>query len=278
MEVSLKEGNIVQKKPYVYQEINGKRVEVAGKFKIHNSKSETQNSTLVSRHTKHFAYGFQVASYNKNYPLVIDPTLVYSTYLGGSGTDYGKSIAVDSNGNAYITGYTSSSNFPIASAIYGTYKAEDAFVTKINTSGNSLVYSTYLGGWRIDRADGIAVDASGNVYITGYTNSFDFPTKNPLSTGKMNIGGQTDAFVTKIDASGSLVYSTYLGGDEPDYGWGIAADTSGNAYVTGFTISVNFPTTASAFNRTFNGWREAFVTKIDASGSSYVYSGFLGGA
>ena len=277
LEVSLKEGNIVQKKPYVYQEINGKRVEVAGKFKIHNSKSETQNSTLVSRHTKHFAYGFQVASYNKNYPLVIDPTLVYSTYLGGSGTDYGKSIAVDSNGNAYITGYTSSSNFPIASAIYGTYKAEDAFVTKINTSGNSLVYSTYLGGWRTDRADGIAVDASGNVYITGYTNSFDFPMKNPLSTGKMNIGGQTDAFVTKIDASGSLVYSTYLGGDEPDYGWGIAADTSGNAYVTGFTISVNFPTTASAFNRTFNGWREAFVTKIDASGSSYVYSGFLGG-
>ncbi|MFO0853128.1 MAG: SBBP repeat-containing protein [Planctomycetia bacterium] len=282
-----REGNertILQKKPYVYQIIDGKKVEIDGKFRvlssghgIRNRKSETCDGlSRANNQTSSFIYGFTVASYDKRYPLVIDPALVYSTYLGGSNDDWGSGIAVDSAGNAYVTGYTESSNFPTKNAMYGTYTSSyDVFVTKIGTSGTSLSYSTYLGGGGGDRGWSIAVDSAGNAYVAGYTESSDFPTKDAFD-GSYN--GSGDAFVTKIGTSGtSLSYSTYLGGSSYDAGSGIAVDSAGNAYVTGDTGSSDFPT-ANAMYGTNTGNMDAFVTKIDASGTSLSYSTYLGGS
>jgi len=221
-------------------------------------------------------YGFTVASYDKSYPLVIDPVLEYSTYLGGSGYDVGNGIAVDDSGNVYITGETESSDFPMANAIYESYRGGtyDVFVTKLNASGSARVYSTYLGGSGSDEASSIAVDTSGNVYVTGYTQSTDFPTANAIygtSSGNM------DVFISKLNASGSVLdYSTYLGGTNEDRGDGIAVDTSGNAYVTGWTFSGNFPK-ANAIYKSRMGTNDVFITKINASGSALDYSTFLGG-
>lgn len=259
--IGLGKGNIIQKKPVVYQVIDGKRIEVEGKFK-------TQN-------LKQFAYGFSIGSYNKNYPLTIDPVLDYSTYLGGSSDDRGQSIAVDTSGNAYITGYTLSIDLPTASPIQGANAGgTDVFVTKINAAGNSLVYSTYLGGSGGDWGNSIAVDASGSAHITGLTQSFNFPMVSAIQAAN---AGNTDAFVTKINASGNnLVYSTYLGGNFWDYGMGIALDGFGNAYVTGYTDSANFPT-LSPIQPTKSGADDVFVTKINSTGTSLVYSTYIGG-
>ncbi len=201
---------------------------------------------------------------------------IYSTYLGGSGGDYGTSIAVDNSGNAYITGYAASTNFPTFNAIQGTLGgSSDAFVSKINAVGNALVYSTYLGGINLDEGTGIAVDSLGNAYVTGSTQSTNFPTLNPIQG---NLGGVEDAFVAKINAAGSaLVYSTYLGGNNFDVGYGIAVDSSGNAYVTGYTQSTNFPT-LNAIQGSLVGVDNAFVAKINATGSALVYSTYLGGS
>src|SRR4029453_355003 len=174
--------------------------------------------------------------------------LVYSTFLGGNGLDFGTSIAVDGAGNAYMTGYTGSTNFrtfnPLQSATGGGGGA--AFVSKLNAAGSALVYSSYLGGSGLDFGEGMAIDAAGNAYVTGKTNSINFPTVNPLQPVK---GFEDDAFVSKLNAAGSaLVYSTFLGGNSDDgssqfWGWAaIAVDDSGNAYVTGYTESTNFPT------------------------------------
>ncbi len=201
--------------------------------------------------------------------------LVYSTYLGGSGGDVGGGIAVDTSGNAYVTGSTSSTNFPTANALQPALAGfQNAFVAKINANGAALVYSTYLGGSTRDQGVGIAVDVSGNFYVTGTTVSTDFPTVNALQSTMVCCFGS--AFVTKINASGSaLVYSTYLGGGAA-LGNGIAADASGNAYVTGST-RWNFPT-ANALQPTFPNSRfSGFVTKINANGSAFVYSTYLGG-
>jgi hypothetical protein len=205
--------------------------------------------------------------------------LVYSTYLGGSGEDIGNGIAVDSSGNAYVTGGTSSSDFPTMNPLQpANGGAPDAFVTEINTTGSALVYSTYLGGSSGDGGFGIAVDGSGNAYVTGGTSSTDFPTMNPLQPA--NGGGLSDAFVAKLNPMGSaLVYSTYLGGSGWDWGNGIAADSSGNAYVTGFTYSTDFPTMNPL--QAANGGRgdsDAFVAKLNATGSALVYSTYLGGS
>ena len=219
-------------------------------------------------------YAFNVPEYDKTRPLIIDPVLVYSTYLGGSGMDGGRGIAVDSSGNVYVTGVTWSTNFPTQNAYQGTYGGNgDAFVTKLNPSG-SLVYSTYLGGSDWDEGYGIAVDSSGNAYVAGWTKSTGFPTQNAFQ--RTFGGGILDAFVTKLNPSGSLVYSTYLGGSRADWGNGIAVDSSGNACVTGVTGSTNFPT-QNAFQRTFGGNGDAFVTQLNPSGS-LVYSTYLGGS
>ena len=202
LEITLDHGTLVQKKPVIYQVIDGKRVEIKGKFKIQQTSRDKK---------RRFAYGFDVASYNKKYALIIDPVLAYSTYLGGVHAEYGLGIAVDTSGNAYVTGGTRSTDFPTFFPLQGTYREyEDAFVTKIDNSGTRMVYSTYLGGSAWDYCNDIAVDTSGNAYVTGYTISTDFPTVSPIQGTH---AGTKDAFVAKINSSGSsLVYSTYLGG------------------------------------------------------------------
>src|SRR5439155_1437094 len=183
----------------------------------------------------------------------LNPTgsaLVYSTYLGGSGSDQGLGIAVDASGNAYVTGGTRSTDFPTTPGVFETTPSSvgDGFVTKLNPTGATLVYSTYLGGSGSDEGRSIAVDASGNAYVTGNTVSSNFPTTAGAFQTKIGSSGFFDAFVTKLNPTGAaLVYSTYLGGSGRDEGVGIAVDTAGNAYVTGVTVSSNFPTTAGAF-------------------------------
>jgi len=251
-------------KPIVYQQIGDDRKAVDGGY------------LLVSANQ----IAFKVRDYDHSRPLVIDPILAYSTYLGGSGDDDGLGIAVDGSGNAYVTGYTKSLDFPTVNALQaGAHGYSDAFLSKLNSSGSALVYSTYLGGSDIDEGLGIAVDASGNAYVTGYTASFNFPTVNPLQA---TFGGFWDAFVSKLSPSGSaLVYSTYLGGPGADFGYAIAVDASGNAYVTGNTNLTNFPT-ANPFQATNhngnNGGTNAFISKINANGSAFVYSTYLGGS
>lgn len=299
MEMYLKEGKIIQKKPYIYQEIGGKRVEVEGRFNIletrgkkhvgrystlKNPKSRIQNLSSTQTCPRHregigepkFVYGFHVASYDRRYPLIIDPVLVYSTYLGGSSLDRGYDIAVDTSGNAYITGLTESTDFPTASGYAGSYAGNgDVFVTKIDATGSSLVYSTYLGGTGYDYGTSIAVDSSENVYVSGGTGSGDFPAVAAIYEN--HAGGDYDAFISKIDASGSnLIYSTYLGGSSTDRGNDIAVDTSENTYITGYTSSTDFPA-AGAIYESNAGPPSAFVAKMNASGNSLVYSTYLGG-
>ncbi len=396
LEIALNEGEIIQKKPYIYQEIDGKKVEVEGRFKYLKSSAAQ------------FTYSFEVASYDTVHPLIIDPTLVYSTYLGGSGEDWGTGIAVDTAGNAYVTGDTPSTNFPTTSGAYdrtfnGVY---DVFVVKLNASGSALSYATYLGGSgdEFEYGGGIAVDASGNAYVMGDTYSTNFPTHwayggyndstydggsdifvvklnasgSALSystylygssgdeygkgiavdasghiyvledyypngsgyfsgnasdiivqkltldgtppfnawlggngiemggsivldaSGDVYVTGQTsstdflttpgaydttfnggswDAFVAKLDKNyGAISYATYLGGSNVDGGFGISVDTSGNAYVTGTTSSMDFPTTFGAYDTTLSGGGDAFVVKLNASGSALSYATYLGGS
>jgi hypothetical protein len=205
-------------------------------------------------------------------------SLIYSAYLGGEDIDWGRGIAVDSGGNAYVTGWTGSTNFPTLNP-YQTYQCcFDAFVTKLSSEGSSLIYSTYLGGSNTDEGFGIAVDGSGNAYVTGYTVSRTFPTRHAYQSTYQ--GGQ-DAFVAKLSSSGdSLIYSTFLGGGDAEEGRGIADDGSGNAYVTGWTTSSDFPT-LSSYQSTYQGggvnYGDAFVTKLSSSGASLIYSTYLGG-
>ena len=254
-------GEVRQHKPIVYQQIAGQRRDIPGRFVFSDQRQVS----------------FEVRGYDASQPLVVDPVLVYSTYLGGSGIDPGNAIAVDSAGNAYVTGTTSPTDFPTASPLQtasgGGY---DIFVAKLNAAGSALIYSTYLGGSGYDAGYGIAVDSAGNAYVTGYTTSTNFPTASPLQASFG--GGFNDAFVAKLNAAGSaLLYSTYLGGSADDYSYGIAVDSAGNAYVTGYTLSTNFPT-ASPLQAANAGAADTFVTKVNAAGSALVYSTYLGGS
>jgi len=200
----------------------------------------------------------------------------YSTYLGGDGRDEGRGIAIDGNGNAYITGFTHSDDFPTQNAFQPSSGVglEDAFLTKLNAAGNALVYSTYLGGNNLDYGNGIAIDTIGNAYVTGRTNSANFPTKTPFQ----GPGGWDDAFVSKFDASGTaLIYSTYLGGGSDDIGQDVAVDTAGNAYVIGWTWSTNFPL-QNPLQSNNAGRIDVFVTKFSATGTALIYSTYLGGS
>jgi hypothetical protein len=195
--------------------------------------------------------------------------LVYSTLLGGSSNDVGNGIALDISGSAYVTGITTSPDFPTTVGAFDTtYNGNfDAFVTKLNPSGSApLVYSTFLGDVDFDSGHDIVVDTSGSAYVTGATSSPNFPTTVDAFDTMYN-GGPTDVFVTKLNPSGSapLVYSTFLGGSDDDQGVGITLDVFGNAYVTGVTRSPNFPTTVGAFDTTHNGNTDAFVTKLSFS-------------
>ncbi|HXW16502.1 MAG TPA: SBBP repeat-containing protein, partial [Terriglobia bacterium] len=229
---------------------------------------------------------FELGPYDHNRPVVIDPVLIYATYLGGSGGDIAYAVAVDSVFNTYIAGLTNSTNFPtkgtpvIQSASKGN---GDCFITEINPEGTQILYSTYLGGSQLDTATAIA-ESSGAIYVTGYTASVDFPVKVPAGPGtpepfQQTYGGNTDAFVAEIAAGGSsLVYSSYLGGTGADFGQGIAVDPSGNAYVTGSTQSTNFPVSSNALQPNINGSQDAFVTKVNFSGEQVLYSTYLGGS
>ena len=207
-------------------------------------------------------------------------SLLYATYLGGADRDYAYSIAVDSAGNAYVTGPTYSLDFPATpSAFDTTYNGgqEDAFVAKLNSLGSSLLYATYLGGSNLERGSSVAVDGAGNAYVTGPTWSVNFPA-TPAAFDTTYNGGPGDAFVAKLDPAGSsLLYSTYLGGSFDDRASSIAVDSAGNAYVIGYTGSLNFPVTPGAFDMDYNGLGDSFVAKLDSAGSSLVYATYLGG-
>ena len=265
-------------KPVVYQrDERGAKHLLAGAYVLRASTT----AALDPRETPQIV--FQVASYDVNKPLIIDPVLSWATYLGGSDSDGGHNIAVDTAGDVYVTGVTSSSDFPGTSGspiqnMYGGFHF-DAFVTKLNASGTTILYSTYLGGSGNDEGFGIAVDAAGNAYVTGLTESLAFPG-TAGSRIQSTIGGGHDGFVTKLNTTGTaLLYSTYLGGSGADEGNGIAVDVAGNAYVTGLTESLDFSGTAgSRIQSMIGGSFDAFVTKLNASGTTILYSTYLGGS
>jgi hypothetical protein len=259
--------------PVTYQPVGANRVPVASRYALEGN-----------------GYGFALGAYDPKRPLVIDPTLVYSTYLGGSGGENGFAIAVDDAGEAFVTGVTTSSpDFTagctapctVLDASLGGF--DDAFVTKLNAAGTALVYSTYLGGSGQDEGFAIAVDDAGEAFVTGRTYSSDFTAgcTTPCTLLDASLSGPNDAFVTKLNAAGTaLVYATYLGGLSDDFGDGIAVDGGGAAYVMGTTYSPDFTAGCTAPCTVLDaswGGPDAFVTKLDAAGTALVYSTFVGG-
>ena len=219
--------------------------------------------------------GFNVVSYDSERPLIIDP-LIYSTYVGAEDYDSGRALAVDSSGNAYVTGTTDSLNFPTENAYDYSYNggSTDCFVFKLNSTGNGLLYSTFIGGEGWDSASSIKVDSSGSAYVTGTTDSQNFPTVNAFDDTYNEF---LDCFVLKLNATGNgLLYSTFIGGNSSEYGVGIAIDTSGRAYVTGYTRSISFPT-LNAYDTSHNGFDDCFVLKLNSDGDQLLYSTYVGG-
>jgi hypothetical protein len=265
--------------PLVYQQINGGRKEIAGVYRV--------SARLTEPGSRTFRFvSFEIAAYDPSQPLVIDPTLVYGTFLGGSdnasiGT--GK-LAVDRTGNAYLTGYTLSAQFPTKNPVQATPLGRlAAFVAKLDSSGQ-IVYATYVGGSPVgDKGGAIAVDSAGHAYVVGSTLSRDFPT---VSAVQPNFGGGTgfgDAFILKLSPDGSaLVYSTYLGGKGDDAAFGVAVDSSGNAYVCGSTASENFPTTNAVQPKYGGGGNllagDVFIAKMNSTGTALIFSTYLGGS
>lgn len=203
-------------------------------------------------------------------------TLLYSTYLGGTSDDYANGIAVDNAGNAYIVGYTNSSDFPATPGAYAHTQpagGQNVFVAKLSTTGGNLMFATYLGP---GQSSAIVVDSLGYSYVTGQTYCCTFPT---TVGAYQRAGSGGDAFVTKLNQTGTgLVWSTLLGGNSTDQSNGIALDASQNVYIAGYTYSMNFPTTLGAYQTTFAGIEDAFVAKLSSNGSSLLYSTLLGGA
>jgi hypothetical protein len=218
--------------------------------------------------------GFEVGQYDRSKLLVIDPVLLYSTYLGGNGYDQGFGVAVDGSGNIVVAGTTASTNFPTGNAFQSQNAGgQDVFITKFNSSGTSLIYSTYLGGRNSENCEGMTLDSSGNAYVTGFTNSPNYPTKNAIQAKK----GVQNVFLSKLDPTGNLVSSTYFGGSGFDEAFGIAVDSSG-VYVVGNTTSTNYPTKNAFQPQLASGGVDAFLTKFTTDGASVVYSTYLGGA
>jgi hypothetical protein len=255
-------GDLRWHRPIAYQEVNGSRTIIGCAY--------------VRKGAHQLA--FRLDDYDRTKTLVIDPVLEYSTYLGGSVSDGGNGIAVDRSGNAYVTGTTISPDFPTEDAFQKRLKGnQNAFVTKIDAADCALVYSTYPGGTGGDSGNGIAVDALGDAYVTGSSDSPDFPITEDAFQKMLK--GATNAFVTKLDAAGSaLVYSTYLGGSGSDSAAGIAVDAHDSAYVSGNTTSSDFPTSHAFQENLKSSSGNAFVAKFDAAGTALVYSTFLGGS
>ncbi|HZG51082.1 MAG TPA: SBBP repeat-containing protein, partial [Pyrinomonadaceae bacterium] len=264
-------GEVRQHAPLAYQETAGVRQTVACRYVLRGAGR----------------VGFELGAYDRGRPLVIDPVISYSTFLGGSGYDEGNAVAVDAQGNAYVTGQTRSSNFPVTpnapqSSIRATVGDYDAFVTKLNADGSALVYSTYLGGNYSDSGTSIALDGAGQAHIAGITDSTNFPvTPGSYRTTR---NGSSDVFVSKLSADGSaLLYSTYLGGSGAEYDPNLALGSDGLVYVAGRTYSSNYPVTAGVFQSQPRGVSgnvsEGFVTKLAASPTAgLIFSTYLGGA
>ncbi len=284
--LQLREGDLVLRvdkselrlrKPFTYQVIDGKKRAVSAKYRLAKNR-----------------IGFTVGPHSDRAPLIIDPVFDYATYLGGSGPEWGYSVTTDRSGAIYVSGVTQSTNFPAPNGLQRTFAGGgDIFITKLNPDSSGIQYSTYIGGSGAEGdmqgyVGGIAVDASGNVFIAGVTRSPDFPTTatsfQPVfgtrdTCGSGPTGGPCgDAFILKLNPAGTaLVYSSFLGGANHDEAKALALDTSGNAYVTGITSSSDFPTTSNAFDRALQ-YQDAFVSKISADGSQLLYSTLLGGS
>ena len=283
-------GEAVFHKPVAYQEKDGRRQLIPASFHL-------AAATTI---------GFSLGAYDHNRPLIIDPVLTYSTYLGGSGTngngDQGNGITVDSASDAYVVGTTYSTNFPVTPVAFQSTNSaalvengSTVFITELNPAGTALVYSTYLGGTGTsgsgDFGYGIALDSANNVYVTGATYSTDFPVTCGafLTTNPSTTSGAPTAFVAELSpTANALVYSTYLGGSgngsspaEGDVAQAIAVDGAGDAFVTGYTYSTNFPVTDKAFQAEYAGTAttsNAFVTKLNPGGTALLYSTYLGGS
>jgi hypothetical protein len=251
--------------PAIYQTAGAARTRVAGGYRLSDD-GEIR---------------FDVGSYDVERPLVIDPVLVYSTYLGGTDDEIGSTaIASDADGFAYVAGLTESLDFPTANAFQPAAggSVTDAFVAKLDPTGSALVYSTYLGGSSFDECTAIVVDAAGSVVVAGRTSSEDFPVTAGAAQGT-NGGGDMDAFVTRLDPAGStLVFSTFLGGSNSDIAYDVALDAGGAVYVAGFTRSPDFPTVGPVQPSLAGTRRDAFVTKLAADGQSILFSTYLGGS
>ncbi len=254
---------IVWRKPVAYQNLHGNRQPVPAEF-----------VQLAENRI-----GFRTGAYDHTQPLIIDPVLQYATYLGGSGADEANAIAADAAGNTYITGFTKSIDFPTKPGVFQPVPqgSQDAFIVKISPNGSAILYATFIGGNGTDTALGIAIDAQGNAYITGRTESTNFP----VTTGafQMTLSGGNgigDAFALKLDPTGGkLVYSTYLGGSLDEQGNSIAVDKSGSAYVAGWTQSLNFPQVNAV--GPVRGGTDAFVAKLSTDGTKLIYATYLGG-
>jgi hypothetical protein len=253
-------GEVRHRKSVAYQELNGRRQEIPSQYVL-------AESGEVS---------FKIAEYDRARPLVIDPVLSYATFLGRGDDEVAEAVDVDAAGNAYITGFTESLDFPTVSPIQpGNAGRRDVFVTKLNQEGSALAFSTYLGGNLGDEGKGIAVDEEGNVCVIGWTGSTNFPTVNPLQPA---YAGGADAFVAKLNGDGSaLIFSTYLGGNGLEQGWSLKVDNAGDIYVTGNTQSTNFPT-KNPVQPANGGFNDAFVTKLKGDGSALIFSTYLGGS
>ncbi|MFX1532605.1 MAG: SBBP repeat-containing protein, partial [Promethearchaeota archaeon] len=257
-------------------------------LKVYQEDETTISARFYRKLTPTNCYGFRIGRFDSTQTLIIDPlVLAFSTFLGGNNLDAGFGIATDANGNSYVTGWTESTNFPTTTgALNETYNGgnTDVFVTKINATGNELIFSTYVGGSDEDHGHGIAVDTAGSTYVTGTTESSNFPMKNAYND---TYGGSKDVFVLKLNAAGNDIdFSTYLGGNYGDSVGResakagsdmIAIDVDGNCYITGYTQSSNFPTTPNAYNTTLGGNFDAFVTKLNVTGG-LNFSTFLGGS
>ncbi len=258
-------GMIEQHRPVSYQTIKGQKKYIASRYVLEGNEVR-----------------LALGNYDRSQPLVIDPTLVYSTFLGGSSGEVINKLVADNAGAVYVVGTTTSTDFPTTlGTVSNTAQGmSNIFVTKVATTGSLLTYSTYLGGSGQDFGKSIAVDSMGNVYITGDTRSADFPTYPPIGAFDTSYNGGLyggDAFVVKIDTSGSVLkYATFLGGNRSDSGNAIAVDSGGNAFITGETDSPDFPTTSGSYSTTLNNAHDVFVTKLNASGSALTYSSYLG--
>src|SRR5437764_5126123 len=284
-------GELRQRRPVVYQETTEGRREIQGRYRLleeTNSQRAARRSSLVAHHSSlitHHSYsvGFELGDYDKSLPIIIDPVLSYSTFLGGTAGDDGLAVAVDSFGNAYATGFTASTNFPATPGAFDTTinATEDCFVSKLNSAGTALVYSTFICGNTNTHGNAVAVDAGGNAYVAGVTQATNFPVVGGVQTDQPG----TDAFLAKLNPTGAaLSYSTYIGGVSADAANGVVADSAGNAFVVGDTQSPDLLTSLAPpvfFDNTLGGTQDAFVLKVNtraAGAASLVYATLLGGS